>query len=292
MSRAAWFGFVVSFLSAACGSSYPESAPLAPTSPLSPAPGPTVSRPDVGLTGTVYDNVSRPIAGASVEVLDGSQAGLLTISDASGRFAFLTGAFDDSIRVRASKAGHRPLTRTSSINCPTCSRYVGFLLEVDATPVDATGDYTMTFVADPTCQLPENVRIRRYDARVSRDDKLNWHFQVSITNASVMHDYTWDGVFIDVAGSFVSMGVGNLHGSPGLVEQVSPDVYVGFDGVAGGEVSASRLITMSAAFDGTIEACKQQAGSASPVATGMYSCPREQRVQCSSGNHRFTITRR
>ena len=289
MNRPLAIRCILALVSTSCGGSYPGSLPLAPT------PMPIVQNvPDLQLNGSVYDNVSRPIAGATVEILDGPQKGVSTTSDASGRFAF-AGTFDDTIRFRASKLGHATVTRTSVVsvtNCATCSRYVGFLLEVSGTPIDATGAYTMTFVADPTCSLPDSVRTRTYAASVSRDSTLNWLFHVSVLNASALHGYSWEGPTIAVAGTFVSMGVGNAHGSPGLVEQVTADTSVGFDGTAGADVTTPRLITMSAPFEGTIEACQLPPDSASPVASGTYICRPEHRIQCSSSNHRFTIKSR
>ena len=71
------------------------------------------------------------------------------------------------------------------------------------------------------------MRTRTYAATVSRDTTtLNWLFHVSVLNASVLHGYTWEGLTIAAAGSFVSMGVGNRHGSPGLSEQVNADTMV------------------------------------------------------------------
>ena len=46
-----------------------------------------------------------------------------------------------------------------------------------------------------------------------------------------------------VAGNYVSM-FGNLHGSSGLIEQVSPDGYVGFDGGSGLVGTAFSTVAM------------------------------------------------
>ena len=55
------------------------------------------------------------LGGAVVEVVDGPQAGLSTISNAAGQFS-LSGRFDDDTRFRAAKAGHVAETQRPSRN--------------------------------------------------------------------------------------------------------------------------------------------------------------------------------
>lgn len=124
--------------------------------------------------------------------------------------------------------------------------------------------------------------------------RVPWVFDVSIHDASVLHGYEWDGMNMSVAGNYVSMFVGDLHGSSGLIEQVAPDAYVGFDGVSGSSVEPS-FSTVSMPFDGVIDYCKLPTGSPLPTSSGTYSCLPAQpsaTVQCTSTQHMFVLSRR
>jgi hypothetical protein len=247
------------------------------------------------LNGDVYDTASRRVAGATVEILDGPQAGVVTTTNDAGHFS-LTGSFDDATRFRASKPGHVAKTQTSRIPCETCARYSGFQLELEVAPIDLTGRYTLSFIADSVaCRgIPETARARTYNATIARHRTAPWVFDVSISDTSVLHGYEWEGMNLSVAGSYVSMFVGNLHGSSGLIEQVAPDAYVGFDGGSGSAVE-TPFSTVSMPFDGVIDYCKLPAGSPSPTSSGTYSCPATQPsavVRCSSTQHTFVLSRR
>src|SRR5512147_419411 len=82
---------------AACGQ-----GGLAAPSAASPAPGPPAS---VQVSGHVYDTLSRPVAGAGVEVIDGPSAGTTTLTAADGAFT-LSAAPSAGATVRATKAGY------------------------------------------------------------------------------------------------------------------------------------------------------------------------------------------
>jgi hypothetical protein len=275
----------------ACDRSDPQSAslsPLAPTTVSQPAPA------EPGIRGSVFDTASRPIFGATVEILDGAHAGVSTTTTiALGGGFVLPGTFDDTIRFRALKEGYAPATKTSTIPaaCPMCTRYVSFLLELDVPPVDLSGEYAVTFAADPACTvLPESTRTRNYAATIERSTAA-FRFNVSLLDASVLHGYDWEGIGISVAGDFIAVSLGSLHGSPGLVERVADDTYISFEGEATASVGRPPS-TVATSFEGLIEACQLPAGSASVVATGKYVCPAAARVQCLSGKHTLTMTRR
>jgi hypothetical protein len=279
------------FALVACDRSDPQSAslmPVAPTTVLQPAPA------EPGIRGSVFDTALRPIFGAVVEILDGAHAGVSTTTKiASGGSFVLPGTFDDTIRFRASKEGHAAAIKTSNPpTCPTCARSVSFILQLDVPPVDLSGDYAVTFAADPACTvLPESTRTRNYAATIVRSTAAS-RFNVSLLDPSVLHGYDWEGIEINVAGDVITVGLGNLHGSPGLVERVADDTYISFDGGATASVGRPPASTVATSFEGLIEACKLSAGSASVVATGKYVCPAAARVQCFSGKHTLTMTRR
>jgi len=272
----------------ACDGSHPTAAVIAPT-PV-PPPGSSVTRVD----GSVRDISSRPLAGATVEVLDGPQAAAFALTDGSGAFSF-TGVFDDTVRFRAAKAGHAAAIKTSQLpQCANCSRHVDFVLESSGPPIEVAGDYALTFIADPACAgIPEGVRQRTYAATATRDQ--SGARKMIVQDPSVLHDYAWEGVVVETGGDFLVMGVGNLHGSPGLVERVAPDAYVSFDGWAQRIVGTPEAVGMVGFFEGVIEYCGLPADSPSPVAGGQYSCQiatAVARVKCNSTKHRFILTER
>lgn len=89
------------------------------------------------------------------------------------------------------------------------------------------------------------------------------------------------------------MGVGNIHGSAGLIDQLGADAYIGFDGESGASAGPA-FSTVSAPFEGLFEYCQQARGSPSPVATGEYTCIPDRpgaHVRCMSKKHTFILTR-
>src|SRR5687768_13065625 len=156
-------------LATSCGGDSALAPPTSPTQlpvPVTP-PIPPPSLSQTRLNGDVYDTASRRVAGATVEILDGPQAGVVTTTDDAGRFSF-TGSFDDTIRFRASKPGHVAKTQTSRVPCEVCARYSGFQLELESAPIDLSGRYTLSFIADSAaCSgIPETARARTYNATI------------------------------------------------------------------------------------------------------------------------------
>ena len=137
----------------------------------SPSRRPITNPPPAGsmhMRGTVSDTAYRSLAGATVEVLDGPQAGLSTTADARGDFS-MTGVFDEATRFRATAEGHVASIRTLQPFCERCNPnwWINFALEVPDSPVDIGGDYTLTFVANDTCtMLPADMRSRTYTATI------------------------------------------------------------------------------------------------------------------------------
>ena len=279
-----------------CGDSSlaPPTSPTQLPSPVTPAPPPPPSLSHTRFNGDVYDTASRRVAGATVEILDGPQAGVVTTTDDAGRFSFM-GSFDDTMRVRASKSGHVSKTQTIRVPCEMCARYAAFQLELEMAPIDLSGRYTLSFIADSAAcaGIPEAARARSYNATIARHPTVPWMFDVSVSDLSVLHGYAWEGINMSVAGNYVSMYVGDAHGVSGLIEQVSPDAYVGFVGGSGTSVETS-FSTVSMPFDGLIEYCKQPTGSPSPTSSGTYRCLPTQpsvSVRCISKQHTFHWSR-
>ena len=139
-----------------------------PTSPLAPTPPPQAAPPsgprEVQLSGVVFDTAFRRLAGAVVEILDGSLAGSSATTGPTGVASFL-GAFEGTVHVRASKDGHIAASGTPGPTCNTCSsprREVVFYLAPTTPPVtNLPGSYTLTVAADPACRdLPDDMRTR------------------------------------------------------------------------------------------------------------------------------------
>ncbi len=128
--------------------------------PSSPSPAPQPAPPEMlPIYGYVDDTAYRPIAGVSIEIVNGSQAGTMTTSDASGRFSY-DGTFASPVTLRAAKDGYTTSTRTT-LRLTDGHAYAGFQLASVTPPVAVAGNYTLTISADPACTaLPEDVRTR------------------------------------------------------------------------------------------------------------------------------------
>ena len=109
--------------------------------PLTLAPTPSPNGV-VSISGFVLDTGFRPLAGASVVVVDGLQAGESTTADAAGQFSF-SGSFDATIRFRATKDGYVSVTQPwscSVASCPGNARpWLGFYLAPVTPPVTIAG---------------------------------------------------------------------------------------------------------------------------------------------------------
>ena len=277
---------------AACGGS---KSPSAPTPTPTPVPPQIIPQPTgVQVTGFVADSAFRSLAGARVEVLDGPQAGTWAMSDATGQFS-LTGTFDDTTRFRATSDGHVATIGTLSPACTgTCNparRYMYFSMAVLAPPVEIAGDYTLTFIADSTCEdLPDELRTRTYTATIAPGSNshspANTFFWVTVSGVPLLHHY--EGFPVGVAGDLVAF---ELRGEgPYLVEEFEPNSYIGFDGRAEASVGSSRVSTISTSFEGWIDYCKLK----SPMGT-YFECTPAQAVaqsRCESKNHRLVLVRR
>lgn len=269
-----------------CDSS-PKS-PVAPSQDPQPAPQPI----GIQLAGTVSDAAWRPLAGARVEVVAGPQAGLSTIVGADGVYR-LTGSFDETSRFTASKEGHVSATWPFPARCGNCNPnyWIHFNLESLAPHANIAGDYTLTFIADSACaDLPNEARTRTYGATIALasnpDVPANSRFNVTVSGSPFLDDY--NTFTIGVAGDYLAAYLGDLHGAPGLVEQVAKNTYITLGGSV--ETSVTADSTISARFDGAVDRCELTTEwgsrrSCSPGATVEHP-------QCVSRNHRLILTRR
>ena len=290
MKRAILF---LSLAVAAC-SDHQSVAP-AVTAP-SPAPSPIPLSPVALISGLVFDTAYRPLAGATVDVVDGSpQAGTSTISDANGQFS-LTGTFFETTTFRATKEGYVAATQAWYCNSPgtgICSGrsrpWLGFYLAVLASPVNIAGDYALTFIADTAdarcADLPNEVRTRTYAATITPGSRTNipanTFFNVTVSGASFLVN---NGVYIGVAGDYLNIVLAN--DGPVLVEEVAPNRYLSFGGSAAASVGTSAVSTISASFNGVIEYCGLKSES---DRDRFYDCSPSQPVTTQHSAYRRTI---
>jgi hypothetical protein len=220
-----------------------------------------------------------------VEVVDGPQAGLSTMADGIGEFS-LSGTFDDATRFRATKDGYVTATRTLQPFCAACNpnRWINFSLEVLAPPVNMAGDYTLTFVADRSCTtLPNEVRTRTYAATIpppSNAIPANASFGVTVRGAFK----GWDVIGMGVAGDYVAVWLETL------VEQIAPNTFLSFGGLAAASIGTSAGSTIALPFDGEIAYCvtKSELGRYEDCYQGQAAA----RLQCTATNHQLILTRR
>lgn len=271
-------------------------SPLSPTPTAGPGSSPSggVAAPAiaalVGVAGTVQDRAWRNLPAARVEVLDGPQAGLSAGVDARGQF-LLSGAFDETTRFRATAAGHRDVTLGMPARCPQCNPnwWIHFSLESLEPAADLSGEYAVTFTADPACtQIPEAMRSRTYPATVRQSDAdLASQFSLALRGGTFLPGY--DRVTLGVAGEHFAMPLGDFHGTPGIAEEVAPHVYLAFEGAVNGSLAALASGTITASLDGVVSYCEL-----SGPAGAHYGCAWATPVSkalCSSSRHGVVLRR-
>lgn len=294
-----------------CDSSATRS-PSAPSATASAVPGSvsvSVSEPPLvvsDISGFVLDTAFRPLAGARIEVLDGPQTGTSTTADATGEFS-LSGTFDGTTRFLATQDGHAAATQVWNCSVPDCAYgarpWLGFYLDVAATPVDLAGEYTVTFIADSACtDLPPTLRTRTYSATIAPDPdppgsngSANTSMAVKLGGASFLGNL--GGFGIGVAGDYAAFW---LHGGhdPAVVEQLAPNTYLAFSGNAETTLGTG-MSTISMPLDGWIDYCVTH----TPLGEG-YNCGTDnttgspvpgavvRRTRCESRHHQLSLTRR
>jgi hypothetical protein len=279
---------------AGCDDAHPTAAT---TVSLPPAvtPQPTLPAKTIVVRGYVYDPAYRPVGGATIAVLDGPHAGTTASSNSRGEFT-LSGAYDDLTRFRAARDGYLDGEGSLLPACATCesNRILLLYLNVPDPPVLDGGDFMVTFTTDSRCgmEMPDDMRTRQYSAVVAAADghgrPAGTHFEVRILDATVQDGLGYGYFAINVAGSYVSVELGDFHGQPGLVEQVDRTRYLAFGGGAASNVASGDTIDLP--FDGFVDYCAVDTA----LTPGRYECPaiHVAHVRCESANHRVTLTRR
>jgi hypothetical protein len=275
----------------ACLSLFAACSAPAPTSPTQTTAAPRIVT--LTLDGWVFDTVGRPVPGATVEMIDGVPAGLAIIPGDSGSFSWGDVTLTvGRTKIGASKDGYA----TTLIDGPPHAR-TAITLALLTAPVIRPGEYTMSFVADSACDLPELARTRTYSATVTlpRGD-VNLPLNVALSGASfvVGEDISpTNSVSMHVAGDFVTIVLDPYDFGGYITERVAPATYVQLVGSVAGSVGASGASSLP--FDGTFYYCVKQSDTlTAPPLEGPFGCRTNDLVytSCQSKNHRVTLTRR
>ena len=273
-------------LAGACGSSQP--APAAAT-----APSP-VQYVFAEISGHVFDTAFRPLAGARVEIVDGSQAGAAVTSDVEGRFSFVNGEFVNGIKFRAIRDGYVTATVSGPLQFPWPSTvaHLTIMLESLAPPVKIeAGDYVLTVVADRACtDIPDDLRTRTYAATItpappSSGLPPNTRYDVAVSGPFLSPF----GFGIGVAGNYLRFEIDG----PAFFEHSPPFTYLEIAGSGGTAVETSTVSTISIPFSGSFEYCVLK--SAMDHTNNCYTTPADQKItytQCLSQNDQMILTRR
>ena len=246
---------------AACGSSSPGTQPVIST----PGTQPIIS---TQIDGYVIDKAARPLAGAVVSVVQPG-ATPMTTSDSTGYFSF-TGTFSGLVTVRASVAGFVEATKSLDLQSLSNSSptRINLMLQSLTDVLLETGDYTLTFTADPVCTgIPSELRTRTYAATVTKvpaSASLPWSYDVQVSG--LVSPREWFGII--VVGNYLET-IDDSY--PTLTEWISPGVYLSIDFTASTLAESSPVSAMAFVFRGTLE----------------YASSR-----CDGLDNRFTLIRR
>jgi hypothetical protein len=284
VSYAAIAVVAITQVTAGCGSGTTPQSIAGPSNVVTSTPATVLQT----LYGYVNDTGFRPVAGASIEVLNGQQAGAVMISDAQGRFSY-PGMFVGAPSMRATKEGYAPATISPIVG--TLGTYALFVLTPITPPVRVAGNYTLTIAADSSCTgIPDDVRTRSYAVTVALTANTGAPANTNFTGSAIGGTFApfADIFWIGVAGDYV--GVSTKGDGPSLIEQVGPNRYIAYYGSAGAVVTTPEVASISSSFDGTIEYCEQTA-----FIGQYYDCSpalAAVREECTSANSRLTLTRR
>ena len=284
---------------AACNSPSTSTVlPTAPTPPVVAAPAPQTG---IAVSGKVYDTGNRPLAGATVEVVNGASAGLKVTTWLDGSYA-MRGEFDAATQFRATKAGYETGLRPMAAFCQPCNPnfWVYFYLGLPVAPANIANDYTVTVTADPSCTaLPGHARQRTYTTKivpnVTQPTPANTLFAATVDGANLVSGLTWQGLWFAVAGDYMEVTMGDLHGQPGILEQTDANAYFSVGGLGTTTLGSSGVSQITAAFEGEIIHCELRPGVPPLDAGGRFDCAPARavsRVACQARNHQIVLTRR
>ncbi len=256
-----------------------------PTSP-SPANSSLVPLP---FTGIVRDLLQRPIPDARIEVTEGPSLGVAALTDALGRFSIAATGSGDRLAVSVAKDGYD--TTTVRLRA---GESVVFLR--DNAFANLEGRATIVVTADASCtQLSASLRTRSYPVVVtSSTGSAMANPAIFVGELSGADFYEGYGrMWMTSARDAVRFTVFSwdpfnwwLEDYP-IIERVTPTSYFAVSGRATTAISSGQS-TITTALDGTFAFCAESKPGALPMwAPSCVVAP----VECTSTNHRLTMTR-
>jgi Carboxypeptidase regulatory-like domain len=262
-----------------------KSTPTSPSSTGAPAAA-------ISITGVVRDLLQRPIRDARVEVVEGPSSGIAAITDAQGQFSLNATAPNDRVAVMVSKDGYT----TESLRLRS-GQAVVYLK--DLVVANLEGRQTIVFIADASCtQLPASLRGRSYTAVVTQSTSTGALlanpaiFVSALSGADFYQGY--EKLSITAAHDAVRFNVFSwdaynwwLEDDP-IIERLTPTAHFSISGTATTALSSGQS-TITAAFDGTMSFCSESKPGAQPQWPPTCAVPP---IDCTSPNHRVTMTRR
>jgi hypothetical protein len=265
--------------------------PVASTLPNAPAAVPPRARVFNQILVRVSDTTWRPVADATVEILNLAGAPASAISNADGSVRF-SGTFSGVITVRAAKEGFVSGTRSldlQTVSPPTSAPYVQIFLESVTPSIDLSGDYTLTFVANSTCDVPADIRMRTYAAKVTPNHiaGIPEHTQYRVT---VDGTTTWccgdkGQIGIGVAGDRVAV---TDDTSDQVLEHVQPFRYLEFS--IWGETSVTSPAS-PLSFTGWLDYCDLKSDIVNTFCRFVPAALVNTRLWCQKDSE-FRLTRR
>jgi hypothetical protein len=253
---------------ASCGSP-------SPTAP-SPAVEPPASAAGFEVYGYIIDTKAWPLAGVTVEIVDGPHAGSSAETDARGVYSFRVPAASSSrTTVVATKEGYLPATRTFDLLGPAARVYIPFQLQSTTPPVNLTCTYTLTWDAHASCsQLTAEARHRSYRVRLVPSG-------TAFTVVPLQGEFHAFHMSVGVAGNSVGFDTDTDLFQDAVLERVSPTSFLRIWGWGDATVTDGRPIV--APFMGEFLYCPSEVPG-----TGRCSVTP---TACSSEQHQLMLTR-
>ena len=251
-------------------------------------PGPPLPPPVFQSGGSVSDTANRPLASATVEILDGPYAGTSVTTDGNG--TFLIPAISSGTAVRALKENYLPSTQTWPPAAGPANSRLSFYLAPVGPSVVVAGDYALTLIPDAGCGFPAMLQTRTYGLRITPSapstNRPDGTLFTGVLSGAALLQVPTEFVGIAVAGNFVVVGLFGPEGDQ-AVERVAPNTYFAFNSGASGSADPSSATFLSAPARGTLDICTQS----TPPTTPYLRCEGEG-SRCFSENHRLILVKR
>jgi len=186
------------------------------STPTSPTPSPAAAT--LTLSGQIIDDANQLVAGATVTVLDGTNANRTATTDASGRYT-LTGLSAGGFTIRVSRTGYDDATRGINLTVTTTSDFVlvrarinlsGTLTGIYAYTNRTTGQPVSAPMTATVTQTGQTISgtFRIHFSNVAAND---WTGSFSGTLSSLTPTATYQGSL--TVSALISSGSGRCNGT-------------------------------------------------------------------------------